>query len=291
MSWFPLTMICAFCIASADAAVKKYLPDYAAWDLLLVRFTVPAILLLPLAFLFPLPPVPPEFMWLMALLTLLEIGAMLLYVQAITSSPLHLTLPYLSFTPVFNIGTGYLFLGESVTWLGAGGVVLVFMGAYLLNLPTFSLRSQQLWAPVKAIWANHGSRLMLLAAAIYSLTSVLSKRAMIYADPVSFGPFYFVVIGIAVLIITSIIRPRSLSVLKKRPIPTMLVGTLMAIMVVTHFLAISMVEVAYMLSVKRSSLLFGIIYGALLFAEKNLQKNLLAGSIMLCGVVLLLFAR
>ncbi|MCP4409304.1 MAG: hypothetical protein GY807_16435 [Gammaproteobacteria bacterium] len=53
------------------------------------------------------------------------------------------------------------------------------------------------------------------------------------------------------------------------------------------FIAIQGVEVAYMISVKRTSLLFGLLYGALLFSEPRLGHNLLAGSLMVSGVALL----
>jgi drug/metabolite transporter (DMT)-like permease len=42
-----------------------------------------------------------------------------------------------------------------------------------------------------------------------------------------------------------------------------------------------------MISVKRTSLLFGIVYGALLFGEEGLRRNLLAGSLMVGGVALI----
>jgi hypothetical protein len=38
--------------------------------------------------------------------------------------------------------------------------------------------------------------------------------------------------------------------------------------------------------VKRTSLLFGILYGALLFREANLGRNLVAGTLMVAGVAL-----
>jgi drug/metabolite transporter (DMT)-like permease len=58
-------------------------------------------------------------------------------------------------------------------------------------------------------------------------------------------------------------------------------------MVVTHFYAIAHIEVAYMVAVKRTSLLFGLLYGAWLFGETGLQKNLLAGLLMVLGVFLI----
>jgi uncharacterized membrane protein len=65
------------------------------------------------------------------------------------------------------------------------------------------------------------------------------------------------------------------------------VGGFMALMVYTHFRAIQLVEVAYMISVKRTSLLFGIVLGAWLFAERDLGRNLVAGTLMVAGVFLI----
>ena len=64
---------------------------------------------------------------------------MWLYMRAIRESPLSLTLPYLAFTPVFNILTGYIFLGEQVSSAGMAGIVLVVCGAWLLNLDAASI--------------------------------------------------------------------------------------------------------------------------------------------------------
>ena len=61
----------------------------------------------------------------------------------------------------------------------------------------------------------------------------------------------------------------------------------MAVMAMTHFIAIAHIEVAYMVAVKRTSLLFGMLYGAWLFREPGLSRNLLAGGLMVAGVVLI----
>jgi hypothetical protein len=53
-------------------------------------------------------------------------------------------------------------------------------------------------------------------------------------------------------------------------------------------LAIQQVEVAYMIAVKRLSLVFGILYGAVLFKEPGLGHRLPAGGLMLAGVGLIL---
>ena len=61
----------------------------------------------------------------------------------------------------------------------------------------------------------------------------------------------------------------------------------MGIMIVTHFLALQQVETAYMIAVKRTSLVFGILFGVLWFGETRLRGKLLAGSLMLGGVAII----
>ncbi len=286
--WFFLSFLCAFSLASADALTKKFFPDYSGWQLLIVRFVVPGLLLLPVTFFHPLPSVPPVFWLWIVVLVPFELLAMWLYMLAIRDSPLHLTLPYLAFTPVFNVLTGFVILGETVSVTGFSGILLMVVGAYFLNLEQ-NRGSQGSWfAPFVVIIQTRGSRYMLGVAAIYSLTSVLSKRAMLYATPASFGPFYFTVLGGVVLGATLLLQPTALRTLICKGERLLLIGICMAVMIITHFLAIASVEVAYFLSLKRTSLLFGIAYGALLFKEAHLGSHLIGGILMVGGVALIL---
>jgi len=287
MNWYTLSLICALSLATADAFTKKFFHAYNSWELLIVRIIVPAVLLAPLMFFHPLPEVPPEFWVWMAVLVPAEILAMLLYLLAIRDSPLHLTLPYLAFTPVFNVATGYLILGESISVQGLLGIILVVCGAYLLNIRHLKNPRNAL-SPFMAIAKERGSRLMLIVATIYSVTSVAGKGAMQFATPLSFGVFYFIPIAITLLVIAAIYRPTAMRVLTRHPLQNLFVGGLMATMIITHFLALSRIEVAYMITVKRTSLLFGIIWGAILFKERHLGQHLIAGSLMVVGVALIL---
>ncbi len=288
MYWLPLTLLCAFSLASADAATKRWLGDYGARELALVRFFLAGLLLSPMLLLQPLPELPPAFWGWIAFLLPLEIIAILLYMRAIRDYPLSLTLPYLAFTPVFVILSGWLLLGERVSLAGLNGILLVVGGAWLLNLEPATLRSWRgIYRPLTAILRNPGSRMMLAVSFIYSLTSVGGKGALRYMQPDQFGPFYFALLGLCTLVLFSLQRPTIIRVLWRRPLYNLLVALLFAAMVMTHFLAISRVEVAYMIAIKRSSLLFGILYGALLFRERGLFIHLIAGALMVAGVALI----
>jgi drug/metabolite transporter (DMT)-like permease len=288
MNWLGLTLLSAFALATADALSKRYLSHYQPGELVLVRFGVSGALLLPVLLWQPWPALSPAFWGWMAVSIPMELLAMWLYMQAIRTSPLSLTLPYLAFTPAFNTLTGYVVLGETVTWTGLSGILLVVLGAWLLNLDAATNATRlNMLAPFRAITRERGSRLMLIVAAIYSLTSVTSKGALLQANPAFFGPFYFVVLGAAAAVLFASRDVSSWRALGKHPWAHLGIGIFMAAMVVTHFYAIEHIEVAYMIAVKRTSLLFGMLYGAWLFRETGLVKNLIAGALMVLGVYLI----
>jgi len=288
MPWLALALLAAFFLATADAVTKRYLADFTPGEMALVRFGATAILLLPLLAFTPWPHPPPAFWGWVAALLPLEILAMWLYMQAIRDSPLSLTLPYLAFTPVFNILTGQLLLGETVSAAGFAGILLVVSGAWLLNAPDgWPNGRHPILDPFKAIIRERGARLMLTTAALYSLTSVMGKGALHYVSPLFFGPFYFTLVGMVTAVLFAPRHAATWRRLRTRPLACLAVGLFMAAMLLCHFHAIIRVEVAYMIAVKRTSLLFGMVYGAWLFKEPGLGRHLAAGALMVAGVLLL----
>lgn len=285
MDWFALALLSAFVLATSDAFTKKLLRGYAARDMAVVYAVFTALCLVPWLILCWPEQIPaPLWDWIAAALPL-EIAGMLLYYAALRDSPLALTVPYLAFTPALILVTGWVVLGELPTWEGGGGVLLVVAGAYLLNIEHVSEGGWM--APLKAIWREPGSRRMLGAAAIYSLTSVFGKGALQYVAPDFFGPFYFLVLGVATPLLLFVREPRALRVLVRQPMAHLFLGALGAAMVLTHFMSLALVETAYMIAVKRTSLLFAIIYGAVMFGERQLATRLPAGVLMVLGVALL----
>ena len=285
MHWLPLTLICAFSLATADAVTKGWLQGLAARDLAVIRFGLAGMVTLPLLLLNP-PGWPDVAFWgWIAWLIPLELLALLLYMQAIRDHPLSLTLPYLAFTPVFVTLTGWLVLGESLSTAGFAGVLLVVAGSWLLHFTDWTRRGLRdaVTAPVR----HPGSRRMLAVALLYALTSVGGKGAMRYMPPEQFGPLYIFMVGIGAILLFNGWE-RAPRVLKQRPWPAVAAALLMGIMIVTHFLALQQIETAYMIAVKRISLIFGIAYGAILFGESQPGPRLAAGAIMLTGVAIIL---
>jgi len=288
VGWFFLTLLCAFSLASSDALVKRALQrghnEYlVAWLRLL--WSLPVILVFYL--LLPSPVPTPEF-YRAALLALpLELAALVLYVKALKLSPLSLTVPFLSLTPVFLLAVPTLLLGERLTLSGGIGVALIAGGGYCLHLR--SLRAG-FWAPLKAIRHEPGSLCMIVVALIYSFTSTLGKQAISAASPILFAAFYFPLLAVLMTPLTFWRAKDAFNVqnLRGAVAATFAPGMWFALMLISHMFAVNMVNVAYMISVKRFSLVIGVLYGHLLFGEKGLAERLFGTLLMVAGVALIL---
>lgn len=288
MLWLGLALLCAFSLATADALTKKTLSDHSAAELTIIRFGATALVLSPLLVRIDFATLPAELLILIALLLPLEIIANLLYMSAVRTTPLSLTLPYLAFTPALVTLTGYLFVGESVTPQGYAGIALVVAGAWWLSATVPKEPNQGGWrAPLFALARTSGSRKMLAVAVLYSITSAIGKRALAFLPGEQFAALYYALLGLVTLILFTALGRSDLRALPKRPHLKLAVGFAMGVMIVSHFAALERVEVAYFIAVKRTSLLFGILYGAILFKERQIGLRLLAGGLMVAGVALI----
>lgn len=215
----------------------------------------------------------------------LEIAAIIFYMKAIKVSPLSLTIPFLALTPVFLIITSFILLGETPDGSGVAGILLIATGAYLLNVEKFR---DGIWAPLKAINNEKGSKLMIVVAFIYSITSNLGKMAVLHSSPFFFAISYTFLLTLFLAPFVRIRRKKEISPVKTNPFLFVMIGLTYAVMLICHFWAISLIEVAYMISIKRTSMIFGVICGWLLFHEENIRQRLMGSIVMTMGVFLII---
>lgn len=282
--WVIYALLSAFSLATADALSKKVLSTADEWIVAWVRFLFAGPFLIGFLIFGRIPPLDSTF-WLTILVMLpMESVALLMYVRAIKTSPLSLTIPFLSMTPLFLVLTGWLVLGERVDAVGSAGIGLIVLGAYLLHIHTF----HEGWlAPLKAIIREKGSRLMILIALIYSFTSSFGKVAILHSSPTAFGAVYFLLLAV-VLSPMVLWRSRSHIPQIKSHMPVFFtIGLFEAVMILFHTLAIVQTEVAYMIAVKRTSLIFSVMFGYLFFGETHFRQRLMGSLLMLAGVAVI----
>jgi len=290
MSWVVLALLSALALATVDVVTKARMVSWSAERITFARFFWTGILLSPLWLIVNVPALPPRFWGLVALTIPLEVLAVIWSMRAIKLSPLSQAQPLLALTPAFTALIGYLLLGERLTLLGVCGIILVVIGAYLLRwgglLAAGPARSQSMIAPFVALIREPGPRYMLGVAAIYAVTTVFCKAALAYVPAMTFVVIYYTAMCLVTTLWFVWRESDAVHALFEKPGAHFAVAILMAVMIISHFLAMAQIEAAYMITVKRTSLLFSIFYGVLLFREGGLIRKLSAGMVMLLGVYL-----
>ncbi|MDI6889807.1 MAG: DMT family transporter [Thermodesulfovibrionales bacterium] len=289
-SWVLLSLISAFTLATSDALTKKALTSsneyIVAW--LRLIFSLPLLFVI---FLFiPVPELDRAFYTAFLLALPLEILSIVLYIKALRLSPLSLTLPFLALTPVFLIFVSYAILGEKVSLWGGAGILLIAAGSYTLNI---SKIKEGIFEPLRAITKEKGSVLMIGVALIYSFTSSLGKMAIEHSSPLFFGVTYFTVLA---FFFTPVALSKGREGIggswgrQSLPHALLLPGIFYSLMVVSHMIAMSLAKVAYVISVKRMSLIIGVLFGYLFFKEKNIRERLFGTMLMFIGFVMVVTA-
>jgi drug/metabolite transporter (DMT)-like permease len=280
--WFTLALATALTVATGDALTKKFFGSFSPYEMAVAASLYSLPFLLATIFFIPVPALDGVFWRTFGILVPLDTFAFYLYMRAIKLSPLSLSVPFLSFTPVFMIGTGFFILGEVPNSWGLIGIGLVVIGSYVLHAG--EVRHGYL-APLRAIFREPGSWLMLIVSLLYSVLAVLGKKAIQHSSPLFFGFFFLAALNLLTLTLFPLLAKIQWGALLRMPRKGLWVGLMLFLHVIFHSLAISMVKAVYMISVKRMSILFSVVYGWLLFKEAEISNRMLGALLMFLGVV------
>lgn len=283
--WLALGLLTALATSSRDAVVKRAFSHLTPVEMGLYPLCASFPLFLAAAFLVPPPPPDPLFWGGLAGAIPLNAVAYFLYMRAIKISPLSLTVPFLSFTPVFLTLTGYVGLGEQVSPGGIAGIVLILAGSYALNV---DFRKPHPLGPVRAAIREKGSNLMMVVAFIYACTTVFDKLAIVHSSPLTYGAYFYIFFSpILFLLCRAGKRIPEGFFRKEDRMKAVGAGVLLFIEAMSHVLALSLVKAAYMIALKRQSILFSVIYGKFIFKESNMVARLTGAVLMVAGTVLI----
>lgn len=278
--WFILSLASAFLMATNAAFMKRFFSDVSSWEMSIIPFLYATPLCIFALFFVEIPPIADKFYYSMAWVLPLTMIAIILHFRAIHISPLSLTMPFLSFTPVFVLLTGKLLLNETLSKWGVIGMLLVVTGGYVLNIDS---AQSGLLGPIKAIFRERGSAIMLLVSAMYAFCSVGGKVLILNSSPMFAAMTLFGLYGPLLALVLIASGKASLRNLIKKPKLGMIVGTLIFTEIICHNLAISMVAAAYMITIKRMAGLFSVGYGWFLFHERGIKYRLIGTIIMTAG--------
>ncbi len=265
-----------------DLLIKRYGSDIDNTVIVWSRyvFSIPFVLLL--LFFSGIPEIKYGFWQTVLVAVPLEIYAVILYVRAITSSPLSLTIPMLGLSPILIMLTSSILIGELPSSYGAVGILMVAAGIYIVGVDH---ENHGLSGPVKALFNVYGTKIMLLVAVIYSITPVLAKIGITTSGKLFYISVLILMKSIFMTFIVS--KKLSFSLLKKNAVFFIMLSILNIAEFVLVLMAFDHLLVNYVMSLKRSSILFSMMFGYLFFREKNITARLIGGTFIVAGIIVI----
>ena len=284
MIWLLLSFITALAVSSTEAFVKKFFSELNVYEMTAIPIIYCTPLLIITAPFIKIPDLDKMFFIIIIIFIPINSIALILYMKAIKISPLSLSVPYLAFTPAFIIITGYFLLDEIPNKWGMSGILLICIGGYFIHIDP---KKWTFFEPLKAIFKETGSWLMLIVSFLFSICAPLGKQAIIHSSPMFFSVIFFTIYNIIFSLLLLLFGKIDIKKIFAKPYHGLLTGTLLYTHIISHGFAVSMIKAAYMISIKRFSIIFSIIYGRLLFKEKAIFIRFIGTFIMVSGAVII----
>lgn len=286
--WFPYALTFALISSVGLLLVKRILKEadiylYLFWTEVFTSIVLFCII----KFLFQFPSVDKIFYMNITIAAILDIAAAILASKAIKIREISLLAPVSAFNPVFTAIISYFSLGEKIAPQGIVGILLVCVGAYLLQL---SEVKKGIMDPIKAFLSDKGILLILAAYFIWAITPIFQKTAILHTLP-NVPPFSSLIEGLMILPVYFVLV-MSLSSgkvrLTKKLYPWFVsVGLLAGVGSAAGFMVFNLTSLGIATAVFKLSMIFSVILGWIFFKEHSFKERILGSSVMLAGVLLL----
>ena len=202
-----------------------------------------------------------------------------MFLRALKRVDLSLVYPLIGTSPVWMVLWGVLLLGEVPGIHGMAGIFLIVAGIYIVGS---SGGLKGFLTPMTSLVRNHETRRVLLVALMWSFAGALDKKAVLASSPA----FYL-------LAWVSFFVPLYALIYRININPFKYAGKIMFITagetttLILQFVSFSMAPAAYVIAMKRSGLLVGVLAGLIIFREKNVGLKLFGSLVVVSGIVLL----
>ena len=280
MLWALLSILSGLGDAISFSAIKRLRSLNSTLLLTFINLSVLLPVSLGLLF-YGFSPVPYYFYILVFITSVLFMIGQYFIIESLKSADLSKTVPMLSFTPVFTLLTSYIVLKEIPSALGLVGVMLIVIGAYIVNFSKYKTKE------IRFIFKDKASMQMLLVAFLFSITSVLAKKGIILSNPAHFMFVHYLINSIILVMLFYKKIKSGFGIFKKSISDLSIYGIAAGISELLIAIAITSSIVPYVISLKRTSIIFSVIIGYFFFKEKDFKFSLMGSLIMFVGVLLI----
>lgn len=208
--------------------------------------------------------------------------------RAYQSGDLSLNYPLTQTSMVYVPLWGVLLLGEQLSRIGLCGILIVFIGGYLLQMRQMTLK--ELLRPFGSL-VEPSVQAALAAGFVYSLGAIVDKIGVTSYPPLYFT--YILVVAMLALMTLNILRPRYRSHIitewhGNRSL-ILVGGPLMMASFIAFRYGLALSPMSYAVPVRQSSIVAAVLIGTIILGESCGRIRFTASLMILTGIVLIRF--
>lgn len=288
MSWVILAFLSAFLVSAAAITQKKILCKEHAMEFSAVLALFNLAFSIPLFFFIDYSTITLPAMGFIFLAGVFGGIAYYLVAKSIRHMELSSSSPFLTLAPGITAILAFFFLGEKLTLLQTGGIILMIAGTYVLE----SRHGKSIFEPVRELIRSKYIHFILIALVLYGFSSIIDRHVLfsLNLQPLSYLAFAHLFIAMTLLAMLHIFHNGFKDVqhgVRKAGWWILLVALFT---IGYRFAQLAAVKVAYVglvVSIKRTSGFFTTLIGGELFHEHNLVRKSIASVIMVVGAILI----
>ena len=189
-------------------------------------------------------------------------------------------------SPLFLTVLAVLFLNESISAWGALGIALMLIGVYTIHLRSLDLKDLTL--PLRSL-RGRASQFAILTALWTTVYSLSDKLGVTTVDPIAYALWLeaFILPMLTVAILWRRGKDAIIQEWRNSRVNATAGGFLMRFGYILVLIAMSRVQVSYILALRQISVVLGAAAGVLLLKEKYGRVRLVSSTIIFLGVYIL----
>jgi len=285
--WFWQALASAFLVGLSIVIGKKLLSNVGTVLVTWSLFTLSIPLLAVIAFSNGIPKIEPLFYLGVCGSGMVFVFAKLIEMRSIKERSFHLVYPLTVFSTVFTYILGVFVFQEYISTLAIIGMTVTLVGAYILNVEK---TKEGVFEPFMYLLKDKFSLLLLFAMFLTAISSIFDKVALLHvqgSNPSITLVFENIIMSSFLVAVLTKRNRQWMTQVKKYFWWLLLMAVLYALGGIFTFQAFVGGTVALTSAVKRTQVLWVMLYGVLFFHERPPKHAWIATILMISGVILL----
>ncbi|MCJ8282447.1 MAG: DMT family transporter [Rivularia sp. ALOHA_DT_140] len=288
MSWFIFAISTAFLESIRDIFNKKTVAIIDEYILVFSFNLLTALFALPILIFNNIPTFGNYFWYAVIAIGILNTISYLLFFKAIKASDLSIVAPITTLSPILLLITSPFLVDEFPNAIGILGIFIIVIGAYVLK---FQDKTSGYLAPFKSLFKETGSRLMFGVVLVWSITANVDKIGVQNSSPIIWTIAAHLSVAVFTLPIVCIKSKPNIQNLKSNSRNLIAIGFINTLAILCQMSALQLALVSFVIAVKRTSALFNVLWGWLIFKEQGIKERITGSIIMILGVAVITLSK